>query len=130
MKPNQLLSILLAGVWVSISEFVRNEFLLKSYWSEHYDSLGLIFPSNPVNGIIWGFWSLLFATALFVLMQRFSLIQATLISWFMAFLLMWVALGNMLVLPYSILYMAVPLSIIECFVAALIIKRMAKPKVE
>jgi hypothetical protein len=37
---NTIIPILLATVWISISEFVRNEFLLKSYWIDHYESMG------------------------------------------------------------------------------------------
>jgi hypothetical protein len=43
------LPIVLSALWISISEFVRNEILLKSFWLEHYQSLGLVFPSEPVK---------------------------------------------------------------------------------
>ncbi len=64
-----LLPILLATIWIGISEFVRNEFLLKSYWTGHYEDLGLIFPTEPINGAVWGIWSLCLAIAIFI-MQR------------------------------------------------------------
>lgn len=121
----QVLSIILAAVWISLSEFVRNELLFKSYWTAHYQSLGLVFPSEPINGAMWGVWSLLFAIAIFVIAKKFTLTQTTLLSWFVAFVLMWVAVGNLGVLPYSLLYYAVPLSLLEAFVAALIIKKLA-----
>lgn len=38
MKKN-LLAVLPATIWIGISEFVRNEFLLKSYWTNHYESM-------------------------------------------------------------------------------------------
>lgn len=120
-----VLSIILAAVWISLSEFVRNELLFKSYWTAHYQSLGLVFPSEPINGAMWGVWSLLFAIAIFVIAKKFTLTQTTLLSWFVAFVLMWVAVGNLGVLPYSLLYYAVPLSLLEAFVAALIIKKLA-----
>ncbi len=91
-----ILPIFLATVWISISEFARNEFLLKSYWTEHYQSLGLVFPSEPINGAVWGLWSLCFAIGVFI----FSLMQTTLLSWFVAFVLMWISSGNMGVLPF------------------------------
>ena len=47
--------IVVATVWISISEFVRNEILVKSDWVEHYQKLGLVFPSEPVNGAMWEF---------------------------------------------------------------------------
>ena len=38
-----ILPILLATIWISVSEFLRNELLFKSYWIEHYKNLGLVF---------------------------------------------------------------------------------------
>lgn len=123
---NIILPVLLAAVWISISEFVRNEFLVKSFWTDHYKTLGLIFPSAPVNGALWGLWSLLFAVAIFIIAKRFTLIQTTFLSWFVAFVMMWVVIGNLGVLPYGLLLFGIPLSILESFVAALIIKKLQK----
>ena len=64
--------VLLATIWISISEFVRNEFLLKSYWTDHYQTLGLVFPSEPINGAVWGIWSLCFAIAIFIIAKKLS----------------------------------------------------------
>lgn len=120
-----ILPVLLATIWISISEFVRNEFLLKSYWLKHYENLGIVFPSDPVNGAIWGLWSLLLAIAIFVISKKFSLLQTTLLSWFVCFVLMWVVIGNLGVLPYGLLYFAIPLSIFEAFLASFIIKKLS-----
>lgn len=120
-----IMPILLATIWISLSEFVRNEFLVKSYWINHYKSLGLVFPSEPINGALWGFWSLLFAVAIFIISRKFSLLQTTFLSWFVGFVLMWVAIGNLGVLPYRLLNIAVPLSLLEAFIASLIIKKMS-----
>jgi hypothetical protein len=121
---NTILPVLLATVWISISEFARNEFLVKSYWTDHYKTLGLAFPSAPVNGALWGLWSLLFAVAVFSIAKRFTLVQTTLLSWFVAFVMMWVVIGNLGVLPYGLLLFGIPLSILESFIAALIIKKL------
>ena len=123
-----ILSVVLATIWISASEFVRNEFLLKSYWTRHYQTLGISFPSEPVNGAVWGIWSLLFAIFIFFIARRFTLLQTTLISWFAAFVMMWVVIGNLGVLPYGILLYAIPLSILESFVAALIIKAFPRSR--
>jgi hypothetical protein len=120
-----ILPILLATIWISVSEFARNEFIVKSFWIKHYQNLGLTFPSAPVNGAVWGIWSLLFAVAVFILAKRFTLIQTTLLSWFVAFLMMWTVIGNLGVLPYALLWYAVPLSILESFIATLIIKKLS-----
>jgi len=117
-----ILPVLLATLWIILSEFVRNEFLVKSFWIRHYNDLGLIFPAKPVNGALWGIWSLLFAVAIFILAKKFTLLQTTFLSWFVAFLMMWVAIGNLGVLPYGLLVYAIPLSVLESFVATLIVK--------
>jgi hypothetical protein len=122
-----VLPILLATVWISLSEFIRNEFLVKSYWINHYESLGLVFPSAPVNGAVWGIWSLLFAIAVFAFSRKYSLVMTALISWFVGFVLMWVVLWNLNVLPHGILFFALPLSLLESFVASFIIFKTAKP---
>ena len=118
------LPILLATIWIGFSEFLRNELLLKSYWVTHYEKLGMVFPSEPINGAFWGLWSFLFAIAIFVISRKFSLIQTTLLAWYSGFVLMWVVLWNMSVLPVGILWFAVPLSMLETFVAALIIDKV------
>lgn len=122
MIKRTILPVFLAFLWISVSEFARNEFLLNTYWLDHYYGLGIEFPSAPVNGLIWGLWSLLFAVAVFILSKRFSLLQTTFLSWFMAFVMMWVVIGNLGVLPFGILYLAAPLSLLEAFVAAYIVR--------
>lgn len=122
------LPILLATIWISISEFVRNELILKSYWTDHYEGMGLVFPSEPINGAIWGVWSLLFAVSIYLISRKFGLGQTTLISWLVGFVLMWVVTGNMGVLPFGILYFAVPLSVLEAFLASWIIVKLSGPK--
>lgn len=118
-----ILPVLLATVWIVISEFVRNEILVKSLWIRHYEKMGLVYPSEPLNGAIWLLWMLLFAIFIFIVSKKFTLMQTTFISWFGGFVLMWIVIGNLGVLPGGLLYYAVPLSILETFVAALIIRK-------
>ncbi|TNE68428.1 hypothetical protein EP331_15840 [bacterium] len=122
MKKN-ILAILLATIWISISEFLRNEFLLKTDWVNHYDSMGITFPSEPINGAFWGVWSLAFALFIYRISQKFNVLETVLLSWLGGFLMMWIVIGNMSVLPYSILPWAIPLSLLECLLATLIIKK-------
>ena len=121
----KMFPVLLATVWISMSEFVRNEFLFKSLWIKHYQSLGLTFPSEPVNGAVWGLWSFLFAAALYIIGQKFTLIQTTLLGWFVGFVLMWVTIGNLGVLPFDLLPYAIPLSLLETLIASVIIKKLS-----
>jgi hypothetical protein len=121
---NTILPILLATIWISISEFARNQLLFKSYWTDHYMNLGLTFPAAPVNGAMWGVWSMLFAIFIFIIAKKFTLLQTTFIAWLAGFVMMWVVIGNLDVLPYGLLWFAVPLSLLEAFIAAWIIKKL------
>jgi hypothetical protein len=118
-------ALFIAWIWISISEFVRNQFLLQSYWVQHYSHMGLVFPASPANGAVWGLWSLVFAGVIGVVAQKFSLWQTTALAWVFGFVMMWLVIGNLNVLPYGILFYAIPLSMLEAFVAAWIIKKMA-----
>lgn len=121
-----VLPILLSAVWISISEFVRNTFVLHGYWVDHYQKLNLTFPEQPLNGAVWGIWSVCFATVVFIFSKKFSLIQTALLSWFVGFVLMWLVIGNLGVLPFSLLPVAVPLSALESFVASWIVFRFSE----
>ncbi len=120
-----LLPVLLCTLWISLSEFFRNQFLLADVWNAHYKSMGLVFPVQPINGAMWGIWSLLFAISIFIIGKKFSWIVTSLIAWLNGFVLMWVVIGNLGVLPMGILYAAVPLSLLEAFVATIIIKKLS-----
>lgn len=120
-----ILPIIAATIWISLSEFVRNQFILSSYWTDHYSTLGFPFPSEPVNGAIWGVWSLCFAVVIFILAKKFTLAETFLLSWGIGFVLMWLVIGNLGVLPFGILPVAVPLSVLEAFLASFIIKKLS-----
>jgi len=120
----EILAVVAATVWISISEFTRNSILLHSYWVEHYRKRGLTFPEQPINGAVWGIWSLCFALAIFFMAKKFTLMQTTFLSWFVGFVLMWLSMGNLGVLPFGILPFAIPLSLLEAYLASLIIFKL------
>jgi len=128
MVKNIVFPILLATLWISLSEFVRNTFLVHQHWTEHYQGLGLIFPEQPINGGVWGLWSLCYAISIFIISKRFSILETTLLAWFIGFVLMWLVLGNMGVLPFGILYLAIPLSLLEAYIATLILFKLTGMK--
>lgn len=115
-----VLAIAAAGIWMNISEFVRNELLIKQIWVDGFAKLGLAYPSEDINGAVWGIWSLIFVTMLAMACQRFDAIRATLILWVSAFPLLWLAMWNMGILPPGLLFWAAPWSLIEVYIAALI----------
>jgi hypothetical protein len=117
----------IAGLWIGLSEFVRNEVLLPDRWDAHYAALGPAFPRDPINVAIWLVWSLVFAGVLYALTRRFSLTATTALGWTAGFVMMWLVTWNMAVLPLGILPFAVPLSLLETFVAAYLCLRLAPP---
>jgi len=120
----KILAITLSGFWVTFSEFLRNELLFKRYWIYHYNSIGLKFETLPINGILWVVWSFGLSYLIFRLNQKFSFRDTIILSWLPAFLFMWIIIYNLQVLPLMLLVFAVPLSLIEVFVASVIIKKI------
>ena len=80
LQSRSIMAVILTCIWVNASEFFRNEVILKKYWIDHYQSLGMTFPSEPKNGIIWVAWGFLFAIAIYIISRKFNLIQTTLVS--------------------------------------------------
>jgi hypothetical protein len=114
------LSIIFAGVWINASEFLRNQVLLHEAWLEHYRSLQMTFPEDPLNGAIWGAWGFMYAGIICFIGRRFTLLQTSILAWVFGFAMMWLVIWNLGVLPLAILPVAVPLSLLESVVAALI----------
>jgi hypothetical protein len=123
---HQILKIIFAGFWITLSEFLRNEVLFKSYWVNHFSSIGLQFTTSPVNGIIWIIWSYILAYIIFKLLQKFTFIETFILAWLAAFAMMWMVIYNLQVLPMALLLIAVPLSALEIVVAELIMKQRRK----
>ncbi len=119
-----ILATLAATFWIATNEFVRNQLVLVDHWTGHYAAMGLTFPGEPVNGAVWGIWSLCFAVAIFVMARRFSLIETTALAWSVGFLLMWLVVGNLGMLPFSVLPYAIPWSMLEAFGAVWVVKKL------
>ncbi|TXH21796.1 MAG: hypothetical protein E6Q99_09530 [Elusimicrobia bacterium] len=122
---------LAAGIWINLSEFLRNEFLLKRYWVSHYESINMTFPSTPVNGAVWGVWGFVLAACIVAVRRRTTYARTVLLGWTFGFVLMWLVVGNLGVLPLGTLPVAVPWSLVEVGLAALIAQRIIdKPAAE
>ena len=119
-----VVAILMATLWISVSEFGRNELILKQAWVDHYAALNLDFPDENINGAIWGLWSLVSAILIYVLSRRFNPLETLAISWLAGFVMMWIVTANLSVLPLSILWLAVPLSLLENYLALRIIIKL------
>ncbi|HRX42670.1 MAG TPA: hypothetical protein P5315_07830 [Clostridia bacterium] len=117
----KILAVAFSGIWITISEFVRNEFLFKGYWTDHYNELGMSFETKALNGIFWFVWSIILAFIIMKVYEKFNFIQTLYITWLPAFLMMWITVYNLQVLPMKLLWFALPLSIVEITVALFII---------
>ena len=122
-----LVATLVAGAWIGFSEFLRNEILFKRYWMDKYADLGLRFPSETVNNALWAVWSFLLAGCIVYLIRRLSFTGTFLITWILAFVMMWVVIWNLNVLPTGLLPVAIPWSVIETAVAVLIVRKLRGP---
>lgn len=125
LSRKDIQAVAAGGIWINASEFFRNEVLVKPLWTEHYRSLGMDFPSAPVNGMLWGLWGFLLAALVHALSRRFDHRQTVLVTWLMAFGLMWIVIWNLNVMPAGLLWYALPLSLLEVAVAVWIIRRLA-----
>jgi hypothetical protein len=124
----KILGPIFAGIWITISEFLRNQILFISFWENHYRTLGLKFNTLPINGIFWIIWSFLFAFIIDTLLNKYSIFKTILLSWFAGFVMMWITVYNLQVLPIKLLLIAIPLSIIEIAVAVILIRTLSKKK--
>jgi len=121
-----ILTVVVAGIWIGLCEFVRNQLVLVSQWQNHYRGMRLEFPSKPVNGIMWMVWSFMFAGVAFAISRRFGLWQTTFIGWLLGWVMMWVVIWNLLALPVGILPIAVPFSFVEALGAAFLCRKLAR----
>lgn len=128
VQGRSVLGVVLATAWIAVSEFARNELVFKSYWVDHYASLGLEFPDALVNGAVWGIWSFVFAALLWAISRTFGALGTIITGWVAGFVLMWLVVGNLAVLPFWLLWFAVPLSIVETAVAVIIVRRVDPPR--
>jgi hypothetical protein len=122
LKP--LWQIILLAVWINAAETARWILFAKPRFDALFHSRGLVVPNEPSNGILWMLWGVIIAVIVFVLSQKYSLLQTTLITWTAVFVSVWIALWNSAVLPAEILPVVVPLSLITIFVAAFIAKKL------
>jgi len=118
---------LVAGIWIGFSEFLRNEILFKGLWLDKYADLGLRFPSQTINNALWGVWSFLLAGIIVYLIRKLGFAGVFLVTWMLAFVMMWVVIWNLNVLPNGLLPIAIPWSLAETALAILIARKLLGP---
>jgi hypothetical protein len=75
---------------------------------------------------MWVAWSFLLAGCVIYLSRKLSFFGAVMITWIFAFVMMWVVMWNLSVLPTGLLSVAVPWSFVEVIVAVLIARLILK----
>ena len=119
-----ILPIILIGLWINISITIGWMLILEGYWIEKYQSMNLVFPTGLINNITWMIWGFLLATTIFILSKKFNLLQTTFLAWFVAFIMMWVIVWNVGVLPTGMLLFNIPNSLFVTFIGTLICKKL------
>lgn len=115
--------ILLVSLWINIFETVRWILFAKPDIDMHLKASNLVLPNNPINNILWLIWGIIIAVMIFIISKKFKVLQTTFIVWITVYVMHWIALWNMAVLPINILWLAVPLTFINVLVGALICSR-------
>lgn len=121
-KP--ILPILLIGIWINISITIGWMLILESYWVEKYQSLNLVFPTGLINNITWMIWGFMFAIIICILSKKYSLLQTTLLSWFVTFVVPWTMIWTIGVLPTGMLLFNIPNTLFVTFIGAVIAKKL------
>jgi hypothetical protein len=78
---------------------------------------------------MWVVWGFVFSACPVALRQKLSYMETRLVGWVMGFVLMWIVIGNLQVLPLRILPLAVPWSMVEVGLAVFLAQKiMRNPK--
>ncbi len=118
--------ILIISLWINIAETLRWLLYSKAYFLEVYQSLNLVLPFGPIYLILWLIWGILLSTIIYIISKKYTLLQTTVMIWIMAFLMVWITLFNLNVLPLSMLWLVIPLSFIDILVGVLISNYLSK----
>jgi hypothetical protein len=114
--------IFLVSIWINIFETLRWMLFAKPEIDMHFKAANLVLPNEPINNLLWLIWGIIIAVMIFIVSKKFKVLQTTFIVWITVYVMHWIALWNMAVLPINILWLAVPLTFINVLVGALISK--------
>lgn len=130
-----LIIVLITSIWVNASEVFRYFIFVMPRVKEYWNGLETVADMNWTIFSIWGIWdTILTAMTVFLFWlyaQRFGnnnrsiLISAT-ITWIFFFVLYWVGAANMGYTDWSILWITLPLSLIELVIANFIASKLYK----
>ena len=116
--------VLLVAVLINFSGTVRWMLFAKPKFEALYKGWGLEYPDTLVTNLLWVLWGVLAAVVIVFLSRKFTMLHAFVLSWLAVFAMHWIALWNFAVMPLDLLWIAVPWSLFEFFVAALIANKL------
>jgi hypothetical protein len=116
--------VLLVAIWINFSGTLRWMLFAKSRFDALYKGRGLDFPNALANTILWILWGVLAAVLVVSLSRKFSMLHTFFLSWLAAFAMHWIVLWNAAALPLDLLWIAIPWSLVEVFIAALLSNRL------
>ena len=114
--------IFVVSIWINIFETLRWILFAKPDIDIHFKAANLVLPNEPINNILWLIWGIIIAVMIFIISKKFKVLPTTFMVWITVYIMHWIALWNMAVLPINILWLAVPLTFINVLVGALICK--------
>lgn len=126
---------LLTSIWINISEVFRYFVLVMPRVKSFFDDKEGIADMDLEIFAIWGFWDTLLTGVLVFVFWLYSRVfgssnRAVLISgtivWSAVFVIFWVAIANMGLLEWEILWIALPLSWLEMIVGTWIASKLYK----
>jgi hypothetical protein len=115
--------VLLVAIWINFSGTVRWMLFAKPRFVALYRGMGLEYPSTLVINLLWVLWGALAAVLVVFLSKKFAMLPTIVLSWLVVFAMTWIVLWNSALLPLALLWIAVPWSLVEVFIAALIAKK-------
>ena len=132
LKPF-IIIVLITSIWVNASEVFRYFLFVMSRVKTCWNNLETVADMNWIIFGIWGIWdTLLTAMTVFLFWlyaQRFgnnirSVISSAVLAWIFFFVLYWVGAANMGYSDWSILWITLPLSLIELIIANFIAAKL------
>jgi len=116
--------ILLVAIWINFSGSVRWMLFARHRFEALYKGMGLEYPNTPLINILWMVWGVLAAVLVVFLSKKFSVLPTIILSWLVIFAMTWIVQWNSAVFPLALLWIVIPWSLCEVFVAALISNKM------
>jgi len=116
--------VLLVAIWINLSGSVRWMLFARPKFQALYKGMGLAYPNTPLINILWVVWAVLAAVLVVFLSKKFGILPTIVLSWLVIFAMTWIVQWNSAVFPLALLWIVVPWSLAEVFIAALIANKL------